>query len=219
MVRLAPSILAADFSRLGEQVRETERGGADRIHVDVMDGHFVPNLSMGPVVVKSLRPVTKLPLEVHLMVEDPRHFIPAFFKSGADSVIFHLEVMPRPKEYLEELREQGHKVGLAINPNMPVDALEPFLVHIDLALCMTVFPGFGGQAFLPESPERIRQLRTLIDRYNPDCELEVDGGIDLHTALAAVDAGANVLVAGTSVFRHPDGPAAALRAFRELFSR
>ena len=216
MVYLAPSILAADFSRLGEQVHEAELGGAQRIHVDVMDGHFVPNLSMGPVVVKGLRPRTPLPLEVHLMVEDPARFIPAFLKAGADGIIFHLEVVPEPKELLEQVRGLGKKVGLAINPNMPVDALAPLLHHIDIALCMTVFPGFGGQPFLPESPERIRRLRELIQRCNPACELEVDGGIDHKTAVEAVAAGANVLVAGTSVFGYNQGPAAAVQEMRRL---
>ncbi len=216
MVHLAPSILAADFSRLGEQVRETEAAGAQRIHVDVMDGHFVPNLSMGPVVVQGLRPGTALPLEVHLMVEEPAKFIPSFLKAGADCVIFHLEVMPEPQRLIADVRGQGKKVGLAVNPDMPVETFEPFLRDIDLALCMTVFPGFGGQPFMPESPERIRRLRALIERLNPACELEVDGGIDHQTAVKAVSAGANVLVAGTSIFKYKQGPTAAVREMRRL---
>jgi ribulose-phosphate 3-epimerase len=216
MVHIAPSILAADFSRLGELVQETETAGADRIHIDVMDGHFVPNLSMGPVVVKGLRPVTRLPLEVHLMVQEPDRFIPAFLQAGADTILFHLEVEPDPKPLLDEIRGLGKKAGIAINPNMPVDALVPFLHHMDMALCMTVFPGFGGQAFLPESPERIAQLRELIESHNPACELEVDGGIAHATALQAVQAGANVLVAGTSVFGYHQGPAAAVRELLRL---
>lgn len=216
MIHIAPSILAADFSRLGEQVRETESAGAGRIHVDVMDGHFVPNLSMGPVVVQGLRPRTALPLEVHLMVEEPEKFIPSFLKAGADSILFHLEVVPKPQQLIAELRGQGKKVGLVINPDMPVESFEPFLRDIDLALCMTVFPGFGGQPFLPESPERIRRLRALIERHNPACELEVDGGIDHQTAVSAVGAGANVLVAGTSIFKYKEGPAAGVREMRRL---
>jgi ribulose-phosphate 3-epimerase len=211
MVHIAPSILAADFSRLGEQVSETEQAGAHRVHVDVMDGHFVPNLSMGPVVVKGLRPRTALPLEVHLMVEQPARFVEPFVKAGANTLIVHHEVLPDPRPLLRHIRGLGKKVGLAINPDNPVEALEPHLPEIDLALCMTVHPGFGGQQFLPHSPERIRRLRQLIEQRNPACELEVDGGIEELTARAVVDAGANVLVVGTGVFRYPAGPAEAVR--------
>ncbi len=147
-----------------------------------MDGHFVPNLSMGPVVVQALRPRTRLPLEVHLMVNDPAKFVPSFIKAGADILIVHKEVLPDPIPLLTSMRAQGKKAGLAINPDMPVQALEPYLAFLDLALCMTVFPGFGGQPFLPASPERIRQLRQLLDRHQPGCDLEVDGGIEHHTA-------------------------------------
>ena len=206
MIHIAPSILAADFSRLGELVREIELGGADRVHVDVMDGHFVPNLSMGPVVVKGLRPVTKLPLEVHLMVSEPGKFVELFLKAGSDTLIVHHEVLADPRPLIKEVRGQGKRIGIAINPATPVEVLEPYLAEIDLALCMTVWPGFGGQAFLPESPERIRSLRKLIEKRNPKCELEVDGGIDMRTAPVSVAAGANVLVAGTSVFGAPAGP-------------
>src|SRR5438132_5381196 len=185
---VAPSILAADFARLGEEVAAVERGGAHRIHIDVMDGHFVPNLSMGPVVVKALRPRTKLPLEVHLMIEEPAAFAEAFIKAGADRLIVHHEVLPDPLHLIQDIRARGKSVGMAVNPETPVEALEPYLADIDLALCMTVHPGFGGQAFLPESPDRIRRLRTLIDRHNPACELEVDGGIDRQTAVECLRA-------------------------------
>jgi ribulose-phosphate 3-epimerase len=216
MIHIATSILAADFSRLGQEVLEAERGGAQRIHVDVMDGHFVPNLSMGPAVVKGLRPVTKLPLEIHLMVNDPARFADSFIQAGADSLLVHKEVLPDPRPLIDKIHAQSKKVGLAINPETAVDVLEPYLEEIDLALCMTVHPGFGGQAFLPESPERIRRLRALIERKNPACELEVDGGIDKDTAPVAVKAGANVLVIGTAVFAAPQGPRAAVEEFRRI---
>jgi ribulose-phosphate 3-epimerase len=218
MVHIAPSILAADFSRLGEQVAETERAGAQRVHVDVMDGHFVPNLSMGACVVQGLRPRTTLPLEVHLMVENPALFLDGFSKAGADSFIVHKEVLADPRPVFRVIRNLGKKVGLAVNPDHPIDALEPYLAEIDLALCMTVHPGFGGQPFIPESPERIRRLRQMIEKSNPRCELEVDGGVDLRTAPIAVAAGANVLVIGTGIFKYKEGAAAALSTLRAMFS-
>jgi ribulose-phosphate 3-epimerase len=213
---LAPSILAADFSRLGEQVAEAERAGVERLHVDVMDGHFVPNLSMGPVVVEGLRPKTKLFIEVHLMVTDPAKFTKPFISKGADLVIVHHEVLADARPLLAEIKNQGAKAGLAINPNTPVDAFVPYLPTLDMALCMTVFPGFGGQAFIPESPQRIARLRQLIDQHNPKCDLEVDGGVEAKTARLTIDAGANVLVVGTGIFRHQQGITAAIRELREL---
>jgi ribulose-phosphate 3-epimerase len=211
MIVVAPSILSADFARLGEQVVESEQGGAGRVHIDVMDGHFVPNLSMGPAVVGSLRRVTRLPLEVHLMVEQPERFIAPFLDKGADTLIGHLEVLPDPRPFLRRLHDAGKKAGLAVRPDTPVEALEPYLAETDLALCMTVHPGFSGQAFLPESPARIGRLRELIGKHNPQCDLEVDGGIAPETVATAVRAGANVLVAATAVFAERDGPAAAVR--------
>jgi ribulose-phosphate 3-epimerase len=212
MIQIAPSILSADFARLGEQVRECEQGGAGRIHIDVMDGHFVPNLSMGPVVVQGLRPITRLPLEVHLMVDDPARFLDAFVSKGADTLIVHHEVLVDPRPLVRRLHELGRRAGVALKPDTPVEAMESYLADIDLALCMTVYPGFSGQKFLPESPARIRKLRELINRLNPTCELEVDGGIDEGTARMAIEAGANVLVAATAVFGDPRGPATAVRA-------
>jgi ribulose-phosphate 3-epimerase len=211
MPSIAPSVLAADFSRLGEQVAQAAAGGADRIHIDVMDGHFVPNLSMGSVVVKGLRPVTKLPLEVHLMVERPANFLDGFVAAGADTIIFHLEVEPDPLDLIQHIRAQGKKVGVAFNPDFDLARVEPHLSDVDLALCMTVFPGFGGQPYIPESTARIRKLRKMIDRLNPACELEVDGGIDAKTLAEAAKAGATVFVAGTAVFGTADGPESAAR--------
>jgi len=209
MAAIAPSILAADFARLGELVREVAAGGADRIHVDVMDGHFVPNLSMGPVVVKGLRPVTNLPLEVHLMVAAPAKFTDFFLAAGADSLIVHHEVLPDARPLIRDIRTHGKKAGVAINPGTEVEVLERYLEEIDLALCMTVWPGFGGQAFIPESYARVTALRKLIDKVNPRCELEVDGGVDLETAPKCAKAGANVFVAGTSIFGVKSGARAA----------
>jgi ribulose-phosphate 3-epimerase len=215
-MHIAPSILAADFAHLAQQVRLTELGGADRVHVDVMDGHFVPNLSMGPVVVKGLRPATRLPLEVHLMVTDPLNYIDSFFKAGADSLIAHHEVLPDVQPFIQEVKARGKKVGMAINPGTPVDAMMPYLGDIDLALCMTVWPGFGGQSFLVESLDRIARLRELIRRLNPKCELEVDGGVDMTTCLECAKHGANVFVAGTALFGDPQGPTLATERMKSL---
>ncbi len=199
-IRLAPSILAADFTRLGEAIAEAEAAGADFIHVDVMDGHFVPNITMGPVVVAAARRATKLPLDVHLMIEQPGRYIEAFAAAGADGITVHAEVAPHLHRLLQQVREQGVHVGLALNPLTPLTVLEGALPYLDLTLLMTVNPGFGGQSFIPASLERIAATRTLRDRLNPDCAIEVDGGIAPDTAFAVCRAGAQVLVAGSAVF-------------------
>jgi ribulose-phosphate 3-epimerase len=219
MTHIAPSILSADFAKLGDEVRAVERGGANRVHVDVMDGHFVPNLSMGPIVVKALRPITRLPLEVHLMITDPMKYSPSFLKEGADTIIAHIEVLPDPKPWIETIRNAGKKPGLAINPETLVDVVAPYLSQVGIVICMTVHPGFGGQSFLPGSPERINQLRRLINEYNPRCELEVDGGVDMTTAPVCVENGANVLVAGNAVFSHPKGGEFATREMVDRFAK
>ncbi len=213
-IKLAPSILAADFARLGEQVVEVEKAGADRIHVDVMDGHFAPNLTMGPVVVSSLRPVTRLPLEVHLMVEEPDRFLDAFAAAGADSMLVHQEGAPNLHRTVQHVRSLGKRVGVVINPGTPAGFLEAILPDVDLVLVMTVNPGFGGQTFIDGTLPKIRRIREMIDQVSPAIELEVDGGIEPHTAPRAVAAGANVLVAGTSVFRAPGGIAEGMNRLR-----
>jgi len=214
-VFLAPSILAADFARLGQQVAEAEQAGASRIHVDVMDGQFVPNLSLGPAVVASLRPVTRLPLEVHLMVRRPEFFLDAFAKAGADTLIVQQESTVHLHRAVQQVKALGKRAGVALNPATPAVLLEEILPYLDLVLVMTVNPGFGGQEFIPGTLPKIRQVRQAIDQIQPACELEVDGGIEPHTAAAVVEAGARVLVAGSAIFRCPEGVAAGMARIRE----
>ncbi|PZA07402.1 MULTISPECIES: ribulose-phosphate 3-epimerase [unclassified Meiothermus] len=197
-VWIAPSVLAADFTRLGEQVREAQEGGADLIHVDVMDGRFVPNISMGIVVVEAIRRVARVPLDVHLMIVEPEKYLADFVQAGATYLTFHAEATPHAHRAVQRIRELGAKPGLALNPATPLSFLEPLLPDLDLALLMTVNPGFGGQKFIPSSTQRLRELRTLRDRLNPACLIEVDGGITPQTV--AQVSGADILVAGSSVF-------------------
>jgi ribulose-phosphate 3-epimerase len=214
VLKLAPSILSADAARLGEQVAEVERAGADRIHVDVMDGHFVPNLTFGPVVVRWLRPVTRLPLEVHLMIEHPDRFLDAFAGAGADTLIVHQEGAVHLNRTVQRIKGLGKRAGVAINPATPASFLEEILPDLDLILAMTVNPGFGGQSFLPGTLGKIRTLRRMIDAARPGCDLEVDGGIDHETAPLVIAAGATVLVAGTSIFGAAEGVAGAMEQLR-----
>ena len=214
-IKLAPSILAADFARLGEQVAQAERAGADRIHVDVMDGHFVPNISIGVPVVKSLRPVTRLPLETHLMIENPDCYLDAFAQAGSDTLIVHWEGNANLHRTIQHIKSLGKKAGVTINPATPADVLTEILPDVDLVLVMTVNPGFGGQGFIHETLPKIRMVRELIDRVKPGIELEIDGGVDATTAPLGVKAGANVLVAGSAVFGHPGGIAAGLASIRK----
>jgi len=210
-VKLAPSILAADFARLGEQVAEAEHAGADRIHVDVMDGHFVPNLSMGAAVVKSLRRVTRLPLEAHLMVSNPDLFVDEFAEAGTDTILVHWEGNNDLSRTVGRIKTLGKRVGVAINPATPAAVLEDILQDLDQVLVMTVNPGFGHQEFLQATLGKIGRVRAMIDRRKPGCGLEVDGGIDAATAPPAVAAGADVLVAGTAIFDNGESIAAAMQ--------
>jgi ribulose-phosphate 3-epimerase len=214
-VQLAPSILAADFARLGACVEQAEAAGADLIHLDVMDGHFVPNITLGPGVVAAVRRATTLPLDVHLMIEQPERYIEAFVEAGARILTVHAEVARHLHRLLQQIRESGARVGLALNPLTPLTILEGALPYLDLALVMTVNPGFGGQDFIPASLERIRTVRALRDLHNPDCLIEVDGGIDPGTAPGVVDAGAQVLVAGSAVFGGMGSVAENLAALRD----
>ena len=210
-VKLAPSILAADFARLGEQVAEAERGGADRIHVDIMDGHFVPNITMGAPVVQSLRKVTSLPLEIHMMITDPDSFLDQFVKAGSDSFIVHWEGNNNLHRTVQRIRSLRKQVGVAINPATPAFVLEEILSDLDQILVMTVNPGFGHQPFISTTLPKIRRVGQMIEQLKPGCELEVDGGIDQATAQLTVDAGANVLVAGSSIFGANVGVCAAVQ--------
>ena len=213
-IKIAPSILAADFARLGEQVAEVERCGADRIHVDVMDGHFVPNISFGAVVVEALRPVTSLPLEVHLMITDPDAFFDEFVAAGADSFLVHWEGNNNLHRTLQRVRALKKRVGVVINPATPALVLEEVLPDVDLVLVMTVNPGFGHQHFIHTTLPKIQRVRRMIQQAHPGCELELDGGIDPATARLGVAAGADVLVAGSSIFGDPAGVDTAMKQLR-----
>ncbi|MBE3570317.1 MAG: ribulose-phosphate 3-epimerase [Bacillales bacterium] len=204
MIKIAPSILSANFSKLGEEVKEVEKGGADYIHVDVMDGHFVPNITMGPLIVEAVRPVTKLPLDVHLMMEHPDSYIDSFAKAGADYITVHVEACPHLHRTIQHIRSERVKAGVAINPATPVEMIRHVLQDVDLVLVMTVNPGFGGQSFIDSVLPKIRQVRQLVEENNLDIEIEVDGGINAETAKLCVDAGANVLVAGSAIYKQAD---------------
>ena len=218
-VKLAPSILAADFARLGEQVAEAEQAGADRIHVDVMDGHFVPNLSMGAPIVQSLRRVTRLPLEIHLMISDPDFFLEEFVEAGSDLFLVHWEGNANLHRTVQRIKALGKRAGVVINPATPAAVLEEILQDVEQVLIMTVNPGFGHQHFLPTTLQKIRRVRQMIDQMKSGCDVEVDGGIDADTAPLAVAAGANVLVAGTAIFGESETVAAAMDRLRAGITR
>ncbi len=219
MLKIAPSILSADFARLGEQVKEAEAVGADYIHVDVMDGHFVPNITMGPVVVAAIRPVTRLPLDVHLMIESPENYLSDFADAGADIITVHQEACTHLHRVVEQIKGLNKRAGVAINPATPTGTLEEILPFVDLVLAMTVNPGFGGQSFIETMPQKIAVLRQMIDARGLNIELEVDGGIHAETAPRAVSAGARVLVAGSGIFNSRDSVGAAIKKLRESVTK
>jgi len=214
IVRLAPSVLSADFARLGEQVAEAELAGADRIHVDVMDGHFVPNIAIGAPIVQSLRQITRLPLETHFMISDPDFFLDEFSEAGSDSFLVHWEGNNNLHRTVQRIRALGKRAGVVINPATPAAVLEEILPDVDQVLVMTVDPGFGHQHFLQSTLPKIRRVFHMIEQIKPECDLEVDGGIDELTAPLVVAAGANVLVAGSSIFGANQGIANAMEALR-----
>jgi ribulose-phosphate 3-epimerase len=212
-VRIAPSILAADFAALGDAIGTVERGGADLIHVDVMDGHFVPNITIGVPVVTALKRVAKVPLDVHLMITDPDRYIEAFAKEGASMISVHVEVLPHLHRTVHAIKDLGAQAGVVLNPATPAAALTDIAADVDFVLVMSVNPGFGGQRYIPRSDAKVREVRALLDRANNPAPIEIDGGIDRHNAGRVVAAGARILVAGSSIF-HADNPEHATRDLR-----
>lgn len=200
MVKIAPSILSADFARLAEEIKDVEQGGADWIHVDVMDGHFVPNITIGSLVVEAIRPVTKLPLDVHLMIENPDQYIEDFAKAGADYITVHVEACRHLHRTIQQIKSFGVKAGVVLNPATPVDTIQHIIDDIDLVLIMSVNPGFGGQKFISEALLKIRQVKQMANERNLSLEIEVDGGVNSENAKMCIDAGASVLVAGSAVY-------------------
>lgn len=214
-VKLAPSILSADFGRLADQIQESVEQGADWIHVDVMDGHFVPNITIGPLIAAAARQATTVPIDVHLMIENPDQYLTAFADAGADLITVHAEACPHLHRTVQRIKELGVRAGVALNPATPLSAVEEMLPELDLVLIMSVNPGFGGQAFIPSSTEKVARVRAMIEACeNNTIEIEVDGGVDAKTAPGLVAAGATVLVAGSAVFGHPQGVAVALKDLR-----
>ncbi len=215
MTLIAPSILSADFGRLADEVRAVEAAGADWIHFDVMDGHFVPNITVGPLVTRAVRKATDLPIDVHLMIENPERYIPDFVEAGADRITVHQETCPHLHRTLQQIEELGARPGVALNPSTPVEMLRDVLGSFEMVLIMTVNPGFGGQAYIPHSTEKVRRMAELLESEGRgDTLIQVDGGVDPDTAPMVVGAGASVLVAGSAVFNHPDGPESGVRALR-----
>lgn len=203
-MKIAPSILSADFSKLGEDIREVEAGGADYIHVDVMDGHFVPNITLGPPIVKAIRPITGLPLDVHLMISEPAKYVDAFADAGADYITVHVEADPHIHRTIQLIKNRGVKAGVVLNPGTASELIKPLIADIDMVLLMTVNPGFGGQAFIPSVVTKIKEIRKWADELNPALEIEVDGGINPETIAVCAEAGADVFVAGSAIYNQRD---------------
>lgn len=215
---IAPSIIASDFAHIADEVAACESAGARWIHVDVMDGHFVPTITIGPLFVESLRRITKLPLDVHLMIENPEKHVEAFARAGANSLIVHVEACADLEKVIEQIRSQGCMVGVALNPTTPLSMIETVLSKVDLVLVMSVKPGYSGQAFMPEMIERVREIRTKLDILDSKAHLEVDGGMSLKTIPLVKDAGANAFVTGNAAFKHPNGSAAGIRELVALLN-
>jgi len=213
-IKIAPSILSADFARLGTQVAEADAGGADYIHIDVMDGHFVPNITIGPLVVRAVRPLTRRPLDVHLMIEQPERYLADFAAAGADILTVHVETCPHLHRTVQQIKELGCRAGVALNPATPAVSLEEIVPYVDLVLAMTVNPGFGGQTMIESMIPKIGRLRAMLDTIGSPADLEVDGGVDSETAPWLVKAGARVLVAGSAVFGASEGIAEAIKRIR-----
>jgi ribulose-phosphate 3-epimerase len=213
---LSPSILSADFARLSEEIATVEAAGADWIHIDVMDGHFVPNITMGPFIVATCRRITKLPLDVHLMIEKPERYTEAFAEAGASGLTIHVETCPDIVGSLKQIKSLGCRAGAVLNPETPVGAIQPALREADLVLVMSVHPGYSGQSFMPETIGKVSEIRKKLDALRSSAWLEVDGGIDRETLPKMKEAGATAFVAATAVFKHPEGPAAGVRSLRAL---
>jgi len=216
---ISTSILSADFTRLGEEIAACEKAGADWLHVDVMDGHFVPNITMGPFIVQTCRRVTKLPLDVHLMIEKPERYIEAFAKAGASGLTVHVETCPDLLSTLKQIKSLGCWAGIVLNPPTPVSAIEPFLGEADLVLVMSVNPGYSGQKFMPETISKVASVRKQLDIINSSAWLEVDGGINHDTLLLMKKAGATAFVAATAVFKYPEGTQAGIKSLRDVITR
>ena len=215
---LSTSILSADFTRLGEEIDAVQTAGADWLHVDVMDGHFVPNITMGPFIVQACRRATQLPLDVHLMIEQPERYLEAFAKAGASGLTVHVETCPDLAGTLKQIKSLGCTAGIVLNPPTPVREIEPFLAEADLVLIMSVNPGYSGQSFIPETIAKVAEVRKQLDALGSSAWLEVDGGIDVNTLPLMKDAGATAFVAATAVFKHPEGPGAGVRSLRNVIA-